>query len=182
MEYSRLWAFDGNNSLKRMAPLAGRQVADTRKLDDSEYFLSRDYINEFANDVLLQKPLPVHDPQDEDLDYEESDPNPTSGGDPTDGNPPGDVSNCVKNWKAAASDEKKKMWAIFDETGIFAAACCHSLILWIADMVRSGELYVPFMSHSLTMQLILQVSVQNTLSPYFQKSSNWNLERWAALT
>lgn len=26
---------------------------------------------------------------------------------------------CVKNWKSAASEEKKKMWGIFDEAGIF---------------------------------------------------------------
>ncbi len=46
----------------------------------------------------------------------------------------------VVNWKAAAADETKKMWAIFDETGIFICVCRHGLILWITDMVRSGEL------------------------------------------
>ncbi|PCH43265.1 hypothetical protein WOLCODRAFT_47945, partial [Wolfiporia cocos MD-104 SS10] len=34
----------------------------------------------------------------------------------------------------------KKMWAIFDETGIFSSACRHRFILWLMDMVRSGEL------------------------------------------
>ena len=47
---------------------------------------------------------------------------------------------CVSNWKAASADEKKKMWAIFDECGIFAAACRHGFLLWLIDMVRSGEL------------------------------------------
>lgn len=50
------------------------------------------------------------------------------------------LEHCVKNWKAASSEEKKKMWAIFDESGIFASVCRHGLVLWIADMVRSGEL------------------------------------------
>ncbi|KAG1785411.1 uncharacterized protein HD556DRAFT_1435133 [Suillus plorans] len=50
------------------------------------------------------------------------------------------ASDCSKNWKAAASDEKKRMWSIFDETGIFVSACRHGLVLWVADMVRSGEL------------------------------------------
>ena len=31
------------------------------------------------------------------------------------------ISDCVRNWKVAAVDEKKKMWEIFDETGIFTA-------------------------------------------------------------
>ncbi|EIW75720.1 hypothetical protein CONPUDRAFT_26328, partial [Coniophora puteana RWD-64-598 SS2] len=35
----------------------------------------------------------------------------------------------------------KKSWGIFDETGIFACACRHGFIVWIADMVRSGELF-----------------------------------------
>ncbi|KAI0371593.1 hypothetical protein BV20DRAFT_1035224 [Pilatotrama ljubarskyi] len=42
--------------------------------------------------------------------------------------------------KAAQSDEKKRSWDIFDETGIFASACRHGFILWIIDMVHSGEL------------------------------------------
>jgi Kyakuja-Dileera-Zisupton transposase len=35
-----------------------------------------------------------------------------------------------------------RMWGIFDETGIFLALCRHGFILVVADMVRSGELYV----------------------------------------
>lgn len=50
------------------------------------------------------------------------------------------LQECVKNWKAASADEKKKMWAMFEESGIFASACRHGCILWLADMVRSGEL------------------------------------------
>jgi hypothetical protein len=34
----------------------------------------------------------------------------------------------------------KKMWGIFDETGIFLALCRHGFSLVIADMVQSGEL------------------------------------------
>lgn len=33
-----------------------------------------------------------------------------------------------------------RMWAIFEETGIFLALCRHGFSLVIADMVRSGEL------------------------------------------
>lgn len=72
--------------------------------------------------------------EEEDVD----DANADQGGDPTDGAVAS--SDCVKNWKAAAADEKKHTWSIFDETGIYASACRHGLILWLCDMVRSGEL------------------------------------------
>lgn len=36
----------------------------------------------------------------------------------------------------------ERMWGIFDETGIFLALCRHGFVLLVADMVRSGELYV----------------------------------------
>lgn len=52
------------------------------------------------------------------------------------------LSQCVKNWKVASAEDKKKMWSIFDESGVFASACRHGFILWVMDMVRSGELYV----------------------------------------
>ncbi|KIY46236.1 hypothetical protein FISHEDRAFT_75841 [Fistulina hepatica ATCC 64428] len=38
------------------------------------------------------------------------------------------------------ASELKKMWGIYRETGIFVAACQHGLILWLADMIESGEL------------------------------------------
>ena len=46
---------------------------------------------------------------------------------------------CANNWKAAQSDSKKRMWGIFAETGLFASACRHGFILWITDMVQTGE-------------------------------------------
>lgn len=50
------------------------------------------------------------------------------------------LEQCVKNWKAAAGEEKKQMWRMFDESGLFASACRHGFVLWIVDIVRSGEL------------------------------------------
>ncbi|KDQ10069.1 hypothetical protein BOTBODRAFT_116280 [Botryobasidium botryosum FD-172 SS1] len=59
-------------------------------------------------------------------------------GDPCDGEI--DPTACTARWRAAAEDKLKKMWGIFRETGMFACACRHGLVLWIADMVESGEL------------------------------------------
>jgi hypothetical protein len=124
--------FDGNNSLSRMAPLGGRQVGDTR-IFNSDYYLEPDYIN-------------AHASQSNTLSSDDETINPTSqthaGQDPELTNTSPATSACTDNWKAAAADAKKKSWGIFEETGIFASACRHGLVLWIADMVRSGELYV----------------------------------------
>lgn len=50
------------------------------------------------------------------------------------------LEQCVDNWKAAAAESKKKMWKMYEESGVFASACRHGFILWLCDMVRSGEL------------------------------------------
>lgn len=39
------------------------------------------------------------------------------------------------------------MWGVFDETGIFASACPHGFVLWLVDMVQSGELCVYSIVH-----------------------------------
>lgn len=149
MQFSHMWAHDGNNSLKRMLLFGDRTAADTRVFEDDDYYLPQSYVDHFANEVQSRhssrksKHDNVHrsDSQDEAEDDDVSDLD--GDGDPTDGVPPEQqdgIDQCVKNWKAAASDDKKKSWAIFNETGIFASACCHGLILWIADIRCSGKL------------------------------------------
>ena len=152
MLYSRLWAHDGNNSLKRMLPVGGRVAADTRVFEGSDYFLPRSFVDDFANEVKKSGDSRRHreirseghdsDSENEEDGVEDEEDN-SQEGDPTDGvqdTTKTGVIQCVKNWKAAASDEKKRSWAIFDETGIYASACRHGFCLWNADMVRSGEL------------------------------------------
>ncbi|KAI0338442.1 hypothetical protein BDW22DRAFT_1337893, partial [Trametopsis cervina] len=150
LPFSRLIAMDGNNSLKRMATSAHRTAADTRVLDDSDYFLPSDYVDRYANEVRGRSskgPAVSHKNRDAD-DSSDDDDGPIVEGDPTDGlrevNPQAaqrkNLALCVKNWKSAAKEEKKKMWAIFEESGIFACACRHGFVLWVIDMVCSGEL------------------------------------------
>ncbi|KAI0083236.1 hypothetical protein BDY19DRAFT_987949 [Irpex rosettiformis] len=173
LRFGRLIAMDGNNSLKRMATAAHRVAGDTRSLEDSDYFLSSDFVNRFANEVhgrATKGPAVKHKGQDSDEDSDEDLDGPETEGDPTDGLHPSNgaaagneaqdarrrrLALCVKNWKSAAKDEKKKMWAIFDESGVFAAACCHGFVLWIMDMVCSGELAkYPFAIVAKTLELL----------------------------
>jgi hypothetical protein len=118
---------DGNNSLKRMAEIGGR-ASDSRVFEHSDYYLSSAFVDTFKDEVPSRRHLAQEDNEsngDRDLPA-------------VDGSP---VTACPENWKAAAPDEKKRMWAMFCETGIYASACRHGQILWIADMVRSGEQY-----------------------------------------
>lgn len=151
-----MYAIDGNNSLKRIRTSDNVQVADSRNLNDSDYFISQDFVDRFANEVKARKGPPVQHNVDDESDDEGVT---ATEGDPTDGMEeaatmvPGDqaqrdralrkgLDTCVKNWKSASDDDSKRMWAIFDESGVFMSACRHGLVLWIIDMVRSGELYV----------------------------------------
>ncbi|KAL7278859.1 hypothetical protein ACG7TL_006690 [Trametes sanguinea] len=141
LEYGRLICMDGNNSLKRIAKVGDRSIGDTREFSESDYYLPTAFIEKFRNEVKSRSTPQDRDQDewseisDEDLEAE------TAGGDPTDFAGADDMlRQCTQNWKSAARDEKKKMWGIFDETGIFASVCRHGMILWITDMVKSGEL------------------------------------------
>jgi len=143
--FHRMFVLDGNNLLKRMKSAHGQQeVGDVRELQDSGYFLSNTFVDSFANEVTRPTRERVKpEPEDETVDGDE--------GYITEADEL-QLENCASNWKAAASTEKKKMWGGFDETGIFASACPHGFVLWLADMVQSGELCVyPIISfHSCT--------------------------------
>ena len=139
-------AMDGNNSLKHVA----KSAKSNQRSFQSEFYLPEDFVNRYANEVKscsqakdspgttypIQPTPPLSDPPP--TDPAQSNPGPTSEGDPCDGAT--EHVPCAERWKAAATENLKKMWGIFRETGIFAAACRHGFVLFIADMVESGEL------------------------------------------
>ena len=138
---------DGNNSLKRLAPRESRNAADLRKFEN-DYFLPRAFVDQFAGEVKTRQPQSKPNLVSNDSSDSEDDSAPAprfhatrpedDGADPTDGAT--EPSPCASNWKAASTEERKRMWGVFEETGIFACACRHGIILWLEDMVRSGEL------------------------------------------
>ena len=123
---------DGNNSLKRMKIARGhREAGDVRELTDSDYFFDNAFINSFEDEV--QRPTQTRIKQEfQNKIVDGDDGYITEVDDPQ-------LESCASNWEAAVSMEKKKVWGIFDETGIFASACPHGFVLWLADMVHSGE-------------------------------------------
>jgi hypothetical protein len=128
-------AFDGNNSLKRLAQMADHAAGDTRIFNEGDYYLDKSFVDSFANEVASKRAAnPATEPVEADADVTLDE------ADAADGNSL--TSGCTDNWKAARPDHMKHAWNMFAETGLFASACRHSLILWIVDMIRSGELYI----------------------------------------
>ncbi|KAI0749268.1 hypothetical protein C8Q80DRAFT_1269169 [Daedaleopsis nitida] len=148
LRFQRVLAMDGNNSLKRIAKIGDRNIADTREFVDSDYYLLSDYVDRYKDEVKNTRECAhargediIEDDGDGTWSDEEGEPGEHKGEGPADFAGAADMlRECTKNWKSAVRDETKKMWGVFDETGIFAAACRHGFILWIIDMVRSGEL------------------------------------------
>ncbi|EKM48913.1 uncharacterized protein PHACADRAFT_107978, partial [Phanerochaete carnosa HHB-10118-sp] len=150
LSFSRLWSLDGNNSLKRMA------TADWEDIDE----LEGDPMDGVAL-VLLEESTKRTQADDSNEHIDIATATPASDSVAPVGNvgdstvPAGDMTiidkvqaallhklldQCVNNWKAAAAEVKKMMWKMYEESGKFASACRHGFILWLCDMVRSGEL------------------------------------------
>lgn len=109
---------DGNNSLKR---IARANLVDRRQFR-SDYRIPRDEVDRFAKDDCPKKNQPALTPEEEAVVL-------LKGG-----------MSCGERWAAANEQKQGKINPMFDEMGIFAAACRHGLILWYTDMVQSGEL------------------------------------------
>ncbi|KAF8814021.1 hypothetical protein BYT27DRAFT_7071949, partial [Phlegmacium glaucopus] len=134
LKYHRMFCMDGNDSLKRVRTLGKHQTADLRVFSESDYYIPTEEVDKYASEVRARD-VPIGGIDDTPANDIEN-----STGDPTDGAENTVIDGCVHNWKAAQTDSKKKSWEMFEENGIFASACCHGLLLWIVDMVRSGEL------------------------------------------
>ena len=124
---------------------SNQSLGDQRQFK-SNFYLPLELVEQYANEVKSRQnqPKPQVPAQRQDSDSSDDEAGgapafPDDGqGDPTDGAGP-EITPCAKNWKAAAAEDKKKMWNMFMETGIFGCACKHMMIVWIVDMVRSGE-------------------------------------------
>ncbi|KAF8517056.1 hypothetical protein BU17DRAFT_30209, partial [Hysterangium stoloniferum] len=128
LKYSIQATFDGNNSLKRI-PKFLREKDSTGKVISIESLEQPDGRQRINGFYLTPGEVDKFSSEPEIL---------TEGGQPTDGV---DKSNpCVERWKNLADDAVKKMWGIFDETGIFLAVCRHGTALLMCDMIKSGEL------------------------------------------
>lgn len=69
--------------------------------------------------------------------------------------------NCAQRWRNAGPEGRKKMFGLFEESGIFIGSCRHRMVIAACDMIKSGELYVAITNSDL---IFLRVNlVRSTL-------------------
>ncbi len=73
--------------------------------------------------------------------------------------------HCIERWRNAGPEGRKRMFALFEESGIFIASCRHRLVLLACDMIKSGELcvffsflHIPLSYQNLAQNMALQLS------------------------
>ncbi|KAJ7017224.1 hypothetical protein C8F04DRAFT_1215155 [Mycena alexandri] len=88
-----------------------------------------------------------------------------------------DKSPCEERWKNLSDDSSKKMWAIYDETGVFICLCRHGFVLMVADMVRSGELS----KYPLAMSAELMESFGRNIGAGYDISCGFSTTLWKSL-
>ncbi|KAG2153956.1 hypothetical protein DEU56DRAFT_726160 [Suillus clintonianus] len=131
LEFDWLVSIDGNNSLKRWdsAIYGSTRRTDSRKAR-SDYWLDTCDVDRFKDEVRTRQ-------SDYAMQRDSDDDNWT---DETTANEGAGTFTCVNRWRNAGPDTRKKMFSVFDESGIFIAACRHRFVVLACDMVRSGEL------------------------------------------
>ncbi|KAJ7048102.1 hypothetical protein C8F01DRAFT_1214452 [Mycena amicta] len=108
--YDRLVTVDGNNSLKRVDGNLGARQRADDRDGGDFYFLSRGKVDAWAKRCLAEVVPDV-------------------------------VQNpCEDRWDNMSEQITSKMWAVFDQTGIFMCLCRHGFAVLIVEMSKSGEL------------------------------------------
>lgn len=143
LHFSKLIAIDGNNSLRRVDPTQTKSTLplDDSRLHTSDIWLTPPQVNQFKDEVKAPRhsqPTQLRRPPNPSYDHEHENLEETDDGDVTAGSP--EVTVCIERWRAAGPDERKRMWKMFAETGIFVAVCRHGFLLFACDMIQSGEL------------------------------------------
>ncbi|KAG2100405.1 uncharacterized protein F5147DRAFT_747133 [Suillus discolor] len=114
LAFKWLASIDGNNSLKRWASSTyGLTAREDSRKPRSDYWIDQMTVDAFKDEVRRSALTKVA----EQINF-----------------------NCTEQWRNAGPEQQKKMFSVFDESGIFIAACRHRFILLACDMVCSGEL------------------------------------------
>jgi len=153
LEFAIMTTIDGNNSAKRTNEFLR---GTTERLDfrgsRNERWLSAEQVSRFADEVKAQsvganiihfystngsiavqsKKKGKGSTMDNANDFEDDWEDDLSETDPT--------RICIECWRNASPQERKKMYQMFDECGIFLCACRHGIVLLMCSMIRSGEL------------------------------------------
>ncbi|KAG2108919.1 uncharacterized protein F5147DRAFT_576382 [Suillus discolor] len=126
LTFEWLVTINSNNSLKRWSSSIDGSTTrgDLRKFR-TDYWLDHTIVDGFKDDVRGRLNTATNND-----DWQDIVP-------PNESAPP---FTCIDRWRNAGPEQCKQMFAIFDESGIFIAACRHQFVLLACDMVKSGEL------------------------------------------
>ncbi|TFK79198.1 hypothetical protein K466DRAFT_505958 [Polyporus arcularius HHB13444] len=127
-----LASMDGNSSLKLVddAFRSGQTRPDERTWR-TDLFITAEEVDQFKDEVHnAQKEV---DGEDEEREVISEDTLPIE-------EPAESKSVCAERWRNAGPEARKKMFALFATTGIFACLCRHGQVLVLCDMICSGEL------------------------------------------
>ena len=118
----------------------------TARLDScsivSDRWLSPQAVNRFANEVK-RKSVSISSKESSSLKSDigqDAQSNPDGDNDDWENDDDAAQAECIKRWRNAGPEQRKKMFALFDKSGIFIATCRHRFFLLGCDMIRSGEL------------------------------------------
>ncbi|KIK13834.1 hypothetical protein PISMIDRAFT_118099 [Pisolithus microcarpus 441] len=131
LDFDWLVSIDSNNSLKRWdtSTYGVSPRVDTCHAC-SDYWLDDDYVDHFKYEVSSRTNCDSDTDNWQDL--ASTDPDiPTS-------------FTCVERWRNTGPEQRKRMFSMFHETGIFITSCHHWFVLLTCNMVKSGELCVSF--------------------------------------
>ncbi|KAI5980688.1 hypothetical protein EDD15DRAFT_2187024, partial [Pisolithus albus] len=130
LTFDWLISIDGNNSLKRWdTTVYGTAPRADHCTPRSTYWLSNKEVDKFKYEVKArQGPHTDTSAEIYNDDWPAEVPN-----------IPKDF-NCVDRWCNTKADVRKKTFEVFEESGIFIAACRHRFILLACNMMKSGEL------------------------------------------
>ncbi|KAG1781182.1 hypothetical protein EV702DRAFT_1177492 [Suillus placidus] len=134
LQFAWFATIDGNNSVKRWASSSPNSLPrDDSRRPRSDYWIGHDAVDKFKDEVRSRTPYDqALDKNDKVDDWEDV---------RDDHEVPGEaVFHCTARWRNAGPEQRKKMFSVFDESGIFIAACRHRFVLVACNMIRSGEL------------------------------------------
>ncbi|KAG2054248.1 hypothetical protein BDR06DRAFT_982467 [Suillus hirtellus] len=115
LKFHLLYTMDGNDSLKQVLKKVVWDDSESAELPSTQsvggdQYLTRDYVNSFTGDSSVDM-LSVNDKE----------------------NP------CAGYWNNMKDEKTRRMWGVFDKSGIFMAICRHGFSPIIMDMVQSGK-------------------------------------------
>ncbi|KAI6020940.1 hypothetical protein BKA83DRAFT_4464510 [Pisolithus microcarpus] len=128
LDFNWLVSIDGNNSLKRWdTSTYGVSPQVDTCCPRSNYWLDDAYVDRFKCEVSSRSN------HDNDTDNWQNPLVSTNPDIPT-------SFTCVERWRNAGPEQRKRMFLMFHESGIFIASCWHRFVLLACNMVKSGEL------------------------------------------